>query len=221
MSTCRSSPFCATPSSSFAACRPQRVVDGARGTGKSSLVRACLARFASDGLRLIEVDRHDLTDLPDITGQLAGRPERFVLFATTCRSSRAMLVQGAEGRAGRIAGRCRRKHTDLRDLQPAPPDAGVMRENSTRPTTPMASCIRASPPRKRSRFRAIRPVAVVLSVSPGRFPRHRRHWLVRFASIRPRARRTARPCSSRWHAAPAPARCPAVARDFAGRAGLG
>jgi len=43
-------------------------------------VRACLARFASDGLRLIEVDRHDLTDLPDITGQLAGRPERFVLF---------------------------------------------------------------------------------------------------------------------------------------------
>jgi len=56
------------------------LLTGARGTGKSSLVRACLARFASDGLRLIEVDRHDLTDLPDITGQLAGRPERFVLF---------------------------------------------------------------------------------------------------------------------------------------------
>jgi len=56
------------------------LLTGARGTGKSSLVRACLARFGSDGLRLIEVDRHDLTDLLDITAHLAGRPERFVLF---------------------------------------------------------------------------------------------------------------------------------------------
>jgi predicted AAA+ superfamily ATPase len=56
------------------------LLTGARGTGKSSLVRACLARFAADGLRLIEVDRHDLIDLPQIAAHLAGRPERFVLF---------------------------------------------------------------------------------------------------------------------------------------------
>jgi predicted AAA+ superfamily ATPase len=56
------------------------LLTGARGTGKSSLVRACLARFAVDGLRLIEVDRHDLIDLPEIVARVAGRPERFVLF---------------------------------------------------------------------------------------------------------------------------------------------
>jgi predicted AAA+ superfamily ATPase len=56
------------------------LLTGARGTGKSSLVRACLSRYADDGLRLIEVDRHDLIDLPDIVARLAGRSERFVLF---------------------------------------------------------------------------------------------------------------------------------------------
>ncbi len=56
------------------------LLTGARGTGKSSLVRACLARYAADGLRLIEVDRHDLIDLPQIAAHLSGRPERFVLF---------------------------------------------------------------------------------------------------------------------------------------------
>ena len=56
------------------------LLTGARGTGKSSLVRACLWRYADDGLRLIEVDRHDLVDLPRIVARLAGRPERFVLF---------------------------------------------------------------------------------------------------------------------------------------------
>jgi uncharacterized protein len=56
------------------------LLTGARGTGKSSLVRACLSRYAGEGLRLIEVDRHDLVDLPDIAARLAGRPERFVLY---------------------------------------------------------------------------------------------------------------------------------------------
>jgi hypothetical protein len=56
------------------------LLTGARGTGKSSLVRACLSRHAADGLRLIEVERHDLIDLPQIVAQLVGRPERFVLF---------------------------------------------------------------------------------------------------------------------------------------------
>ena len=56
------------------------LLTGARGTGKSSLVRACLSRHGADGLRLIEVDRHDLIDLPQIAGRLEGRRERFVLF---------------------------------------------------------------------------------------------------------------------------------------------
>lgn len=56
------------------------LLTGARGTGKSSLVRACLARFAEKGLRLIEVDRQDLADLPEIGECVASRPERFILY---------------------------------------------------------------------------------------------------------------------------------------------
>jgi predicted AAA+ superfamily ATPase len=56
------------------------LLTGARGTGKSSLVRACLARFADAGLRLIEVDKGDLVDLPLIADRIAGRPERFIVF---------------------------------------------------------------------------------------------------------------------------------------------
>ncbi len=56
------------------------LLTGARGTGKSSLVKAMLHKYASKGLRLIEVDKHDLLDLPDIVEQLRSRPERFVLF---------------------------------------------------------------------------------------------------------------------------------------------
>lgn len=54
---------------------------GARGTGKSSLVKALLKRHADDGLRLVEVDAGDLVDLPAIVEPLGRRPERFVLFA--------------------------------------------------------------------------------------------------------------------------------------------
>jgi predicted AAA+ superfamily ATPase len=56
------------------------LLTGARGTGKSSLIKACLNQFAADGLRLIEVDKADLADLPDIVDLVAGRPERFVIF---------------------------------------------------------------------------------------------------------------------------------------------
>lgn len=54
---------------------------GARGTGKSSLVRGLLDEFAGSGLRLIEVDAQDLENLPNIVAPLFGRDERFVLFA--------------------------------------------------------------------------------------------------------------------------------------------
>lgn len=56
------------------------LLTGARGTGKSSLIKACLNQFAGQGLRLIEVDKTDLMDLPDIVDLVAGRPERFILF---------------------------------------------------------------------------------------------------------------------------------------------
>ncbi len=53
---------------------------GSRGTGKSSLVKALLNTYAARGLRVIEVDKYDLVDLPDIVERLYQRPERFVLF---------------------------------------------------------------------------------------------------------------------------------------------
>lgn len=56
------------------------LMTGARGTGKSSLVRAMLHAYAKQGLRLVEVDKEDLADLNDIIKQLEGRPERFVIF---------------------------------------------------------------------------------------------------------------------------------------------
>jgi len=66
----------------FVAGRPANnvLLTGARGTGKSSLIKACLNQFASDGLRLIEVDKADLAELPDIVDLVAGRPERFIIF---------------------------------------------------------------------------------------------------------------------------------------------
>jgi len=56
------------------------LLTGARGTGKSSLVKACLNEYAPQGLRLIEVDKTDLVDLPDIVDVVADRPERFLVF---------------------------------------------------------------------------------------------------------------------------------------------
>lgn len=56
------------------------LLTGARGTGKSSLIKACLNQFADQGLRLIEVDKADLADLGDIIDLVAGRPEKFVVF---------------------------------------------------------------------------------------------------------------------------------------------
>lgn len=56
------------------------LLTGARGTGKSSLVRACLNEFADQGLRLIEVDKDDLIDLEEISVLTATRPERFIIY---------------------------------------------------------------------------------------------------------------------------------------------
>ena len=56
------------------------LLTGARGTGKSSLVKALLNRYASQGLRLIEVEKKDLVDLADIVEKIGDRPEKFILF---------------------------------------------------------------------------------------------------------------------------------------------
>lgn len=56
------------------------LLTGARGTGKSSIVKALLSQFSQDGLRIVEVDKQDLVDLPQITVLLRGRPERFIVF---------------------------------------------------------------------------------------------------------------------------------------------
>src|SRR6185295_1626796 len=56
------------------------LLTGARGTGKSSLIKACLHEFAQRGLRLIEVDKSDLIELPDLVELVANRPERFIVF---------------------------------------------------------------------------------------------------------------------------------------------
>lgn len=53
---------------------------GARGTGKSSLIKALLNEYATLGLRLIEVEKYDLIDLPDIVSHIYQRPERFIIF---------------------------------------------------------------------------------------------------------------------------------------------
>ena len=66
----------------FVAGRPANnvLLTGARGTGKSSLIKACLNEFAPQGLRLIEVDKADMVDLTDIVDAIAERAERFLIF---------------------------------------------------------------------------------------------------------------------------------------------
>jgi len=56
------------------------LLTGARGTGKSSIVKGLLNKYARDGLRLIEIEKNDLIDLPQVTDAVATRPERFLLF---------------------------------------------------------------------------------------------------------------------------------------------
>ena len=56
------------------------LLTGSRGTGKSSLIKACLNAHKDEGLRLIEVDKEDLVDLGDIVEMVGKRPERFIIF---------------------------------------------------------------------------------------------------------------------------------------------
>ena len=66
----------------FLAGRPANnvLMTGSRGCGKSSLVRALLTAYRKQGLRIIEIDKHDLRDIPEIVALIERRPERFILF---------------------------------------------------------------------------------------------------------------------------------------------
>ncbi|HIE00827.1 MAG TPA: DUF815 domain-containing protein, partial [Thiotrichaceae bacterium] len=56
------------------------LLSGSRGTGKSSLIKALLNEYANQGLRLVEVEKYDLIDLPEIVEAFNNRPERFIIF---------------------------------------------------------------------------------------------------------------------------------------------
>ena len=82
--------------------RQQRPFVGTRGTGKSSLIRALLSRYAPQGLRVIQVDKDDLVHLPDIVDQMKGEPYRFVIFSDDVsfevgESSYKMLKSALDG----------------------------------------------------------------------------------------------------------------------------
>ena len=75
---------------------------GTRGTGKSSLVRGILNAYAPKGLRLVQVDKNDIINLPDIVAEIRGEPYRFIIFADdvsfeTGESSYKMLKSALDG----------------------------------------------------------------------------------------------------------------------------
>jgi hypothetical protein len=75
---------------------------GTRGTGKSSLVRALLHHYAPDGLRVVQVDKDDLTNLPDIVDKIKSEPYRFIIFSDDVsfevgESSYKMLKSALDG----------------------------------------------------------------------------------------------------------------------------
>ena len=63
--------------------RQQCAADGRPWHRQVLLIKACLNAYAAQGLRLIEVDKADLTDLPDIVDVVSDRPEKFIIFAMT------------------------------------------------------------------------------------------------------------------------------------------
>lgn len=56
------------------------LLTGARGTGKSTLIKAAWNQFSSQGLKIIEVDKTDLLHLTDIVDLVGDRPEKFIIF---------------------------------------------------------------------------------------------------------------------------------------------
>ena len=129
------------------------LLTGARGTGKSSLIKACLNAYAPQGLRLIEVDKADLVDLPDIVDVVAQRPEKFIVFCDDLSFDEGepgykalkSILDGSVAAADA-------QRADLRHQQPAPPAARVHEgKPHATPTPRMAKCIPARWSRRRFR----------------------------------------------------------------------
>ena len=151
------------------------LLTGARGTGKSSIVKGLLNKYARQGLRLIEVEKNDLVDLPTIVDQVAPRPERFVLFCDD------LSFHGAE--EGYIAlkvaldGSISTTSENLliyatsnrRHLMPE-----YMAENLENQVRRRRDPSRRDGGGEDLALRALRPVGHVLSLRPGRVPGDRR-----------------------------------------------
>ena len=161
----------------FVAGRPANnvLLTGARGTGKSSLIKACLNAFAPQGLRLIEVDKTDLVDLPDLVDLVAARPERFIVFCDDLSFDEGepgykelkSILDGTVSQSSR-------QRADLRHQQPPPPAARV---HEGKPHVQTHRGRRGAPRRggggKDLAERTFRPVGEFLPVQPGRIPGHR------------------------------------------------
>ena len=149
------------------------LLTGARGTGKSSLIKACLNGYADQGLRLIEVDKADLADLPDIVDLVAGRPERFVIFCDDLSFEegeagyKALKVAldgsiSAQSDNVLIYATSNRRHLMPEKMSD---NAGYQHGTRWRPASGRNGR------RENLAVRALRFVAVVLPVPPGRLPR--------------------------------------------------
>ena len=199
------------------------LLTGARGTGKSSLIKACLNEFAPQGLRLIEVDKADLVDLPDLVDLVAERPGALhrLLRRPQLRRGRARL-QGAEERARRLGGAGQRQPADLRHQQPPPPAARV---HEGEPELPAHRGRRGAPGRggggEDLAVRALRAVDQLLPVHAGRIPGHRRAVAAPLRRRRGGDRRGAagRRWCGRWSAARARAAWRSSSRATIGRRG--
>ena len=188
------------------------LLTGARGTGKSSLIKACLNEFAPRGLRLIEVDKTDLVDLPDIVDLVAERPERFIVFCDDLSFDEGepgykalkSILDGSIAQASDnvlIYATSNRRH-----LLPE-----YMKENLTYKHTEDGEVHPGEVVEEKiSLVRALRPVGQLLSVQPGRIPGDRRPMA---APLRRRARtRSQRRARKRWSGRSSAARARAASR---------
>ena len=150
------------------------LLTGARGTGKSSLIKACLNEYAPQGLRLIEVDKADLVDLPDIVEVVRGRPEKFIVFCDD--------LSFEEGEPGYKA----LKSILDGSVAAATPNVLIYATSNRRHLLPEYMKENLTLHAHRGRrgasgrggrgedlaVRALRPVGELLSVQPGRVPGH-------------------------------------------------